>query len=191
MNGASEKKSDKAEWWKRYLVTTSIGIVGLAFVIFGLWYFGFHQPLQVLSALLIAEVLLLPLGLGFVYMIQHRERKLVGKVAYPLLGGFLSGLFAMIGAMVLYFIAPSLAPANNENISATVTMLIMFGIIPLFGGVIGYFFGKRRDFEVMGIPPPITTKTSMPAKKSARLHNKFLFPYFFGKLIGLPGLNRS
>ncbi|NIQ07138.1 MAG: hypothetical protein GWO20_15850 [Candidatus Korarchaeota archaeon] len=148
MDEASANTSEKAEWWKRYLVTTSIGVVGLAIVIFGLWYFGFHQPLQVLSALLVAEILLLPLGLGFGYLIQHRERKLVGKVAYPLAGGFLAGLFAMIGAMVLYFIAPSLAPANNENISATVTMLIMFGIIPLIGGVFGYFFGKRCDFEV-------------------------------------------
>lgn len=104
----------------------------------------------------VSDIVLLIGAVGFGFMMQNfrtevlskEQRKLVGRSYIRYLEPF-GGISRHDRRSCPLCYCPGLFPPT-QYISAPVAMLVMFGMIPLIGGVFGYFFRKRCTREGKG-----------------------------------------
>jgi len=147
----------KPKWWRKFWIGAAFLLFFVLVSQFVLFFYGYIDSSTLYKGLITAV-----LAVGFAYMIQHilrdvlsKERQLrIAKIAWTSLGAWLGWASTFFGAVAISAFyrsrgeVPLLADSNGWWY-----LVLSFLVAPIVGGLIGYWFGKRRRFKTPNYNP--------------------------------------
>ena len=147
----SQQSGMKPKWWRRFWIEAAISTTVILAISLMSYFLGYID-----LAGLYQELLWMIGVIGIVYMVRHitrdvlseKSQLLLNKIAYTWFGAWLGLVVSFFGVALLTLLSIRLGGPNFARlIDDTFKTALVLLVPPIIGGIAGYRFGKKRDFQ--------------------------------------------
>jgi hypothetical protein len=144
----------KPNWWKRFWIEMIIGSVILFFMLFTLYFLSYIDLFELrrgTAVIFLAIVGAYVIAYVKTEVLSEKARLKMYKVAFVVAGVTVSIGITLFGIGIILRILN--LPPLPELLGVWTAILLIGVIAPIIGGILGYWVGKRRNFQ-----PPFERK---------------------------------